>query len=118
METKPRACCLYFHEEPRPEMSDHQFPASPDQPLTRVTLIGVPTDVGATRLGASLGPDALRVAQLGPALKRFGVDVRDMGNLAGPPKPQGARDPQAQGLRNRDYIIIWNQAAHEDVHSQ
>ncbi|MGE8589185.1 MAG: arginase [Alcaligenes sp.] len=99
-------------------MSDHQFPASPDQPLTRVTLIGVPTDVGATRLGASLGPDALRVAQLGPALKRFGVDVRDMGNLAGPPNPQGARDPQAQGLRNLAECIIWNQAAHDAVHAQ
>jgi len=85
---------------------------------SHVTLIGVPTDIGAGRLGASLGPDALRVAQLGPALTRFGVDVRDIGNLAGPPNPRSARDPDALGLRNLAECIAWNQAAHDAVHAQ
>lgn len=65
---------------------------------TSCTLIGLPTDVGASRLGAAMGPDALRVARLGPALERLGVQVSDLGNLAGPGNPRGARD--AQGLRN------------------
>ena len=43
------------------------------QAQPHVTLIGVPTDVGASRLGAAMGPDALRVAQLGPALAQLGV---------------------------------------------
>lgn len=81
-----------------------------------VTLIGVPTDVGAGRLGAAMGPDALRVAQLGRALARFGVDVQDIGNLAGPPNPRGPRD--AQGLRNYAECVAWNQAAHDAVYAQ
>lgn len=81
-----------------------------------VTLIGVPTDVGAGRLGAAMGPDALRVAQLGRALARFGVDVQDIGNLAGPPNPRGPRD--AQGLRNYAECLAWNQAAHDAVYAQ
>ncbi|WP_347614988.1 arginase family protein, partial [Comamonas thiooxydans] len=51
---------------------------------TSSTLIGLPTDIGASRLGAAMGPDALRVAQLGPALQRLGVQVSDLGNLSGP----------------------------------
>ncbi len=60
-----------------------------------VTLIGVPTDVGAARLGAAMGPDALRVAQLGPALERLGLEVEDLGNLHGPPNPRGERTAEA-----------------------
>jgi arginase len=76
----------------------------------------VPTDVGAGRLGAAMGPDALRVAQLGRSLARFGVDVQDIGNLAGPPNPRGARD--AQGLRNYAECVAWNQATHDTVLAQ
>ena len=42
-----------------------------------ISLIGVPTDIGAGRLGAAMGPDALRVAQLGPALARLGCIPAD-----------------------------------------
>ena len=45
-----------------------------------VSLIGVPTDVGAGHRGARLGPEALRVAGLPEALEARGVDVRDLGN--------------------------------------
>lgn len=77
-----------------------------------VTLIGAPTDAGAGRLGAAMGPDALRVAQLGPALRRFGIDVKDIGNLAGPPNPQGERE---NGLRNLPECVRWNQSVHDAV---
>ena len=43
------------------------------QAPTQATLIGLPTDVGASRLGAAMGPDALRVAQLAPALEKLGI---------------------------------------------
>ncbi len=77
-----------------------------------VTLIGVPNDAGTSRLGAAMGPDALRVAQLGSALQRFGVDVKDIGNIAGPVHPRGeARD----GLRNLDECAGWNQRVHDAV---
>ena len=40
-----------------------------------VTLIGAPTDVGAGARGASMGPEALRVANLGPVLAAHGLDA-------------------------------------------
>jgi hypothetical protein len=49
-----------------------------------VTLIGAPTDVGASIRGASMGPEALRVADIAGALVRNGLDVTDLGNLVGP----------------------------------
>ncbi|HNC66574.1 MAG TPA: arginase family protein, partial [Thauera aminoaromatica] len=54
----------------------------------KVSLIGVPTDVGAGVRGASMGPEALRVAGLGRAIAAFGAEVRDCGNLAGPSNPE------------------------------
>lgn len=86
---------------------------APNKRLTQATLIGLPTDVGASRLGAAMGPDALRVAQLGPALERLGVRVHDLGNLAGPANPRGARD--MDGLRNLAECLRWNQIAHDAV---
>ena len=80
---------------------------------TRATLIGLPTDVGASRLGSAMGPDALRVAQLGPALERLGLAVQDLGNLAGPANPRGARD--THGVRNLAECLAWNHIAHDAV---
>lgn len=75
-------------------------------------LIGVPTDIGASRLGAAMGPDALRVAQLGPALQQLGCSVHDLGNLAGPPNPQA---PPVDGLRHLQPAGAWIAAAHAAV---
>ncbi|WP_415830458.1 arginase family protein, partial [Bordetella flabilis] len=52
-----------------------------------VDLIGAPTDVGASIRGASMGPEALRVAGLQAALERHGLTVSDAANLSGPPNP-------------------------------
>ena len=43
----------------------------PADPVTRLRLIGAPTDIGASMRGASLGPEALRVAGLPEALTRL-----------------------------------------------
>lgn len=85
----------------------------PESHTMQATLIGIPTDVGASRLGAAMGPDALRVAQLAPALEQLGVAVNDLGNLAGPANPRGGRD--AQGLRNLAECLRWNKIAHDAV---
>lgn len=79
---------------------------------TRVSLIGAPTDVGASARGASMGPEALRVAGLEAALAQHGVEVLDRGNLAGPPNPW---QPARQGYRHLPEVQAWAQAVHEAV---
>lgn len=70
-----------------------------------VSLIGAPTDIGASARGASMGPEALRVAGLPQALSDRGLDVVDRGNLAGPMNPwQG---PQ-EGYRHLSEVVAWN----------
>ena len=49
---------------------------------TQVSLIGAPTDIGAGHRGASMGPEALRVAGIGQALTQRGIKVVDRGNLS------------------------------------
>jgi len=89
---------------------------SPSSPLMdaapRVRLIGVPTDIGASMRGASLGPEALRVAGLPEALARLGLQVVDGGNLPGPPNPG---QPPHNGHRHLPEVLAWNQAVFEAV---
>jgi arginase len=75
-------------------------------------LIGAPTDVGASTRGASMGPEALRVAGLGPALQARGLAVRDQGNLQGPANPW---QPPQGGYRHMAQVLAWNQAVHSAV---
>jgi arginase len=78
-----------------------------------VTLIGAPTDIGAGSRGASMGPEALRVANIGPTLQSHGVEVEDLGNLGGPPNPWL---PPVDGYRHLSEVVTWNRAVHEAVH--
>ncbi len=88
-------------------MSAHpSFPAG----TQGVSLIGVPTDIGAGMMGARMGPDALRVAGIAQAVAQFGVDVRDCGNLAGPPNPWQVA---VNGFRHLPEVVAWNQLLHE-----
>jgi arginase len=77
-----------------------------------VSLIGAPTDIGASVRGASLGPEALRVAQLGPALQSRGLAVVDRGNLHGPTNPW--REPEG-GYRHLPEVAEWNRLVHQAV---
>ncbi|HEY0335122.1 MAG TPA: arginase [Stenotrophomonas sp.] len=72
-----------------------------------VSLIGVPTDVGAGHRGARMGPEALRIAGLAEALIGRGVEVRDLGNLEGPRNPWTA---PTGGYRHLQEVVAWNRA--------
>ena len=80
-----------------------------------VSLIGAPTDIGAGSRGASMGPEALRVANLQPTLESHGLEVIDRGNLSGPSNPWL---PPDQGYRHLDQVVAWNQAVHDAVHRE
>ena len=80
-----------------------------------LALIGAPTDIGAGARGASMGPEALRVAGLKTALEHRGLQVLDRGNLNGPANPWL---PVANGYRHLPEVTAWNQAVHDAVASE
>ena len=66
----------------------------------RVTLIGVPLDLGAGRRGVDMGPSALRVADVDAKLAQLGHEVEDWGDLSvAIPETQGPGDPRLKFLR-------------------
>ena len=79
-----------------------------------IRIIGAPTDVGAGTRGASMGPEAFRVAGLQATLEAHGLRVTDQGNLSGPANPwQGP----VSGYRHLPEVAAWNHAVHEAVHA-
>lgn len=80
--------------------------------MNTVSLIGAPTDVGASVRGAGMGPDALRVAGLAEALRSHHLEVIDRGNLAGPPNPWL---PPSNGIRHLPEVVAWNRAVFDAV---
>ena len=84
-------------------------------PRRQASLIGAPTDVGAADRGASMGPEALRVAGLADALRARDLEVRDPGNLAGPANPWL---PPDGGYRHLAEVVHWNERVHESVYAE
>jgi arginase len=83
--------------------------------LKKISLIGAPTDIGAGARGASMGPEALRVANIGPTLQSHGLEVLDRGNLNGPSNPW---QPPTEGYRHLQEVVTWNQLVHDAVHAE
>jgi arginase len=81
----------------------------------QISLIGAPTDIGAGARGASMGPEALRVADIGPTLQGHGLEVIDRGNLVGPANPWLPAD---DGYRHLDQVVQWNRLVHDAVHAE
>jgi arginase len=79
-----------------------------------IALIGAPTDIGAGHRGASMGPEALRVAGLENALRARGLDVLDYGNLQGPVNPWQA---PINGYRHLSAVVEWNRLTLEAVYA-
>ncbi|HEY7963156.1 MAG TPA: arginase [Steroidobacteraceae bacterium] len=79
------------------------------------SLIGAPTDVGAADRGASMGPEALRVAGLDAALRGRELEVVDLGNLSGPGNPW---EPPHAGYRHLPQVVRWNELVHQTVYDE
>ncbi len=74
-----------------------------------ICLIGAPTDIGAGARGASMGPEAMRVAGLREALEGLGLRVDDHGNLSGPANPWL---PPVNGWRHLPETVVWNRTVY------
>jgi arginase len=80
-----------------------------------VSIIGAPTDIGASVIGARMGPEALRVAGIVEAVARYGCLVRDCGDVAGPLNPQQG---PVDGFRHLHEVAEWNRKLHEAVYRE
>ena len=78
-----------------------------------IDLIGAPTDIGAGVRGASMGPEALRVAGIEKTLLGHGLAVHDLGNLNGPSNPWL---PPVNGYRHLSEVAAWNIVVHEAMY--
>ncbi len=79
-----------------------------------IGLIGAPTDIGAGSRGASMGPEALRVAEIQEILRGHGLTVTDRGNVSGPANPWL---PPVNGYRHLHEVAAWNSAVHDAVYA-
>ena len=83
--------------------------------MSEASLIGAPTDIGASDRGASMGPEALRVAGLHAALTQRCLTVVDRGNVTGPPNPGLLK---THGYRNLAEVTAWNLEVHDAVYRE
>lgn len=77
-----------------------------------LALIGAPSDVAAGCRGATMGPEALRVAGIGEVLAGLGYTVRDRGNLSGPVNPHR---PRENGYRHLAETAAWVRGVRDEV---
>jgi arginase len=63
----------------------------------KVSLLGVPMDLGGGLRGVDMGPSAIRIAGLEDAVRRLGVEFEDLGNVP-VPRPE-SRQPRNEKAR-------------------
>jgi arginase len=65
----------------------------------RITVIGVPLDLGAGRRGVDMGPSAFRVADVDKRIRELGCEVEDAGDVAVTiPETRDPGDPKLKYL--------------------
>ena len=68
--------------------------------MSRISIIGVPMDLGADRRGVDMGPSAIRYADLNEKLQELGHEVEDLGDLdVIIPETRHFGDPRAKYLK-------------------
>ena len=83
--------------------------------MDHISLIGAPTDVGASVLGCRMGPAALRLAGIQESLERFGSEVHDCGDVTGPDNPGAFA---VDGYRHLAEVTAWNHAVFDAVYAE
>ncbi|MGE5591994.1 MAG: arginase [Bacillota bacterium] len=70
----------------------------------KVSILGVPMDLGASRRGVDMGPSAIRYAHLEERLEALGADADDLGNVDVPIVETVAHEDES-GLRCQSQIL-------------
>jgi arginase len=80
-----------------------------DTNLSRIAILGVPLEIGASQRGTLMGPAALRTAGLVTVLSALGLEVTDHGDL-GIADVAGLEDPPPDNARHYREIQRWVRA--------
>src|SRR3954469_3227345 len=76
---------------------------------SRIALLGVPIEIGASQPGTLMGPAALRTAGIGRLLDQLGFDVEDHGDMT-PPGPATDEGAAPANAKYHDTIKTWIRA--------
>ena len=49
--------------------------------IEKISIVGLPMDLGQTRRGVDMGPSAMRYAGIVDRLKSLKIDVEDLGDI-------------------------------------
>jgi arginase len=83
--------------------------------MQSIAIIGAPLGIGAGTQGASLGPDAIRLAGLHETLTRLGRDFIDAGNLPSLEEPYPPQEFPPFSIRYLDEIETYLRALKDQV---
>ena len=64
-----------------------------------VSLLGIPVDLGAERLGVSMGPQSLRFNGIIEKFKHVGMEITDLGDIPCNPEGDMEDDPKLKNLK-------------------
>ena len=79
------------------ETDEQEVGAGPPGTGRTVGFLGVPMDLGGGLRGVDMGPSAIRIAGLGPAIEALGLGFDDRGNVpVSRPETREPRDPRAR----------------------
>ena len=76
-----------------------------------ISIIGVPTDIGANHIGASLGPQVLRANGLCQKLVELGFRIKVIDTISGP----GNSSELETGLQKLGDAVTWYQSVKDSV---
>jgi arginase len=76
----------------------------------KVDLIGVQVDCGASKVGASIGPVAIRIAGICEGIRKLGYELEDKGDII---QPRGGAS--SEKLRNHESVISTCKSLYEST---
>lgn len=81
-----------------------------------IDIIGAPISIASPEKGASLGPDAIRIAGLKPCLDHLGLEFSDMGNLYSLEEPFPPKYFEPGKIRYLDEVFNFLEALKQKVY--
>ena len=83
----------------------------------KIEIIGAPISIASGSIGASLGPDAIRLAGLHESLQRLHWSYIDQGNLSALEEPYPAKDFRTGEIRYLEEIVEFQSKVKDTVFS-